>query len=126
MNGYKKLMISVLAQAMTDYIQAIKIGGLGFTEKLKRNSTEMVKKLKKDSKAFLYRTPKEKCEIETMTKGQKAKIYIFENDEESETYVFGFKFICNYIGIDPEKFRKKIKEKREDFWRDIYIKIKEM
>jgi len=40
---------------------------------------------------------------------KKAKIYIFNDLDESEEYVFGFKFICRYIGLDPLRFRKKIK-----------------
>jgi len=40
---------------------------------------------------------------------KKAEIYIFNDLDESEEYVFGFKFICRYIGLDPLRFRKKIK-----------------
>lgn len=120
--GYKELMISVLAQAITDYIQAVRVGGINFKEELSNKYIQMSKAKKKDI------DKKELREIEAMTKGEEAKCYIFDDDSytESENYVFGFKFICSFIGMDPEKFRKRIKEKREEFWRDIYAKIKEM
>lgn len=114
MNGYKKLMTSVLAQAITDYIQAVKVGGLNFSKRLKKDGVRGKK------------TSKEKLAIEAMTRGNAAKVYIFDNSMYSEEYVFGFKFICTYLGIDPKKFRKRIKEKREEFWKDIYARIKEM
>ena len=41
---------------------------------------------------------------------KKAKVYIFDDTSESEEYVFGFKFVCKYIGLDPAKFREKIKK----------------
>lgn len=124
--GYRALMISVLAQAITDYIQAVRVGGIDFTEKLKRDSIKMADEREKSRKRYIHMTSKEKLAVEAMTRGSKAKEYIFLESSESEEYVFGFKFICTYLGIDPERFRKRIKEKREDFWRDIYKKIKEM
>jgi len=114
MNGYKKLMTSVLAQAMTDYIQAVKVGGINFSKRLEKENFRGKK------------TSKEKYVIEAMTRGNAAKAYIFDDSRNSEGYVFGFRFISSCLGIDPEKFRKRIKEKREDFWKDIYAKIKEI
>ena len=119
-------MISVLAQAITDYINAVRMGGIDFTEKLKRDSIEIAKEMRKGRRAYVFMTPKERLAAKVMTRGNKAKEYIFLESRESEEYVFGFKFICTYLGIDPERFRKRIKEKREEFWRDIYQKIKEM
>jgi len=114
-DGYKNLMTAVLTQMITDYIHAIKIGGINFEEKLSRDRIEMKKIKKKNCDAKMVRS------VNAMTRGEEAKYYIFEDFEESEKYVFGFKFICSYIGLDPEKFRKRIKEKREEFWKDIHI-----
>lgn len=119
-DGYRNLMTSVLAQSMTDYIQAVRVGGLDFRGKLARDRIEVDRMKKRDCDTKLLR------DIETMTRGEEAKHYIFNNSNHSEKYVFGFKFICTYLGIDPERFREKIKEKREEFWKDIYKKIKEM
>ena len=115
-DGYKGLMTAVLAQSMTDYIQAVKVGGLNFSKKLK---TELAKI--GDTKARDLE-PKLKRNIKVMTRGESAKCYIFDDSEESRGYVFGFEFICTYIGLDPGRLRKKIKEKREKFWKDIYAK----
>ena len=41
---------------------------------------------------------------------KKAEIYIFSDMNESEEYVFGFKFICSYIGLDPTRLREKVKK----------------
>ena len=112
-DGYKKLMIGVLAQQILCYIKAIRVGGLNFPEKLKQALAKVGATRVKDLE------PKLRRHIEAMTSGELAKYYIFADSEESEEYVFGFKFICSYIGIDPERFRKKIREKREDFWNDI-------
>ena len=123
--GYRALMISVLAQAITDYIQAVRVAGLDFRKKLKKVSfdldlTDILQGVK------IIRSPKERLDIEAMTRGEEAKTYIFEDSKEYRVYVFGFTFICTYLGIDPGRFRKRIKEKREEFWRDIYQKVKEM
>ena len=42
-----------------------------------------------------------------------AEIYIFRNDKESDEYVFGFNSTCKHIEIDPDKFRKRLKELKE-------------
>jgi len=107
--GYKALMISVLAQAITDYIQAIRVGGFNFSKRLKADG---IKKNK---------TRKEERDLKAMARGNVAESYIFDNSKSSEEYVFGFKFICRYIEIDPERFRKRIKEKRRDFMNGVYI-----
>lgn len=125
-NGYRALMISVLAQAITDYIQAVRFGGIDFTEKLKRDSIKMGEEMKKGRKAYVLMTPKQKLSFAAMTRGNLAKDYIFEKPRESTEYVFGLGFICTYLEIEPGKFRKAIREKREDFWRDIHEKTKEM
>jgi hypothetical protein len=114
-DGYKKLMIAVLTQMIIDYIHAIKIGGLNFGKMLNKDRIKIKKTGKKNCDAEMLRN------VDTMTRGEEARYYIFEDFRESEEYVFGFKFICSYIGLDPEKFRKKIKEKREEFWKDIHI-----
>ena len=125
MDGYKKLMTSVLTQAITDYIQAVKVGGIKFSKKLKKevfdlNMDDILQGIR------LTRSNKESHNITAMTRGNKAKEYIFDTSEDSTDYVFEFKFICTYLGIDPEKFRKRIKEKREKFWKDVYARIREM
>jgi len=100
---------------ITDYIHAIKIGGINFEKKLNRDRIKIKKAKKKNFNAKMIRN------INTMTRGEEAKYYIFEDFQESEDYVFGFKFICSYLGLDPKKFRKRIKEKREEFWKDIKV-----
>lgn len=44
---------------------------------------------------------------------------------KSDEYVFGFKFVCSYLGLDPIKFRKKIKELRIKHIKELQSKIKE-
>ena len=114
--GDKKLMTAVLAQVMTDYIQAVKVGGLDFSKKLKKEIAKISKAKKKNCDLKKLR------KIELMTRGENAKCYIFDDSDESRGYVFGFEFICTYIGLDPGRLRKRIKEKREEFWKDIYAK----
>lgn len=116
MNGEKELMTAVLASILKDYIHAVKVGGLDFSKKLKKEQTK-IDKMKK-----VNCNPKTLRKVELMSRGEDAKHYIFDDSKESEEYVFGFKFICTYIGLDPEKFRKAIKEKREEFWKDVYAK----
>lgn len=47
--------------------------------------------------------------LKTSLRYKQAEIYIFNDMDESEEYVFGFKFVCKYIGLDPLRFREKIK-----------------
>jgi len=42
-----------------------------------------------------------------------ARAYIFINGYYSNNHFFGFDFICRFIGLDPERMRMRIKEKRE-------------
>jgi len=116
MNGYKNLMTAVLAQQLTDYIKAVKVGRLGFSKEYEKELAIMRRARDKDL------SPRQRRYKKTMTRGEEAKYYIFADSKESENYVFGFKFICTYLGLDPERFRQKIKEKREKFWKDIYGK----
>lgn len=116
MNGYKNLMTAVLANVISDYIKAVNVGGLDFSKKLKKERVKLKNIKQKDL------TSKQKRNIEAMARGEDAKHYIFDDSDESENYVFGFKFICTFIGLNPEKFRKKIREKREEFWKDVYAK----
>ncbi len=66
--------------------------------------------------------------IKSVRKGGKPaevpRAYIFENNKESTEYVFGFNFICTYIGLDPIRLRRKIKEMRTEQWADIYKSCK--
>lgn len=48
--------------------------------------------------------------IKSSIRHKQAKAYIFSDVSESEEYVFGFKFICTLIGLDPSRLRKKIKK----------------
>jgi len=128
MDPYENLMIAVLAQAITDYIQAIKVGGLDFSEQLRRRSQGIVdgRTLGQGKEAFIFMSHKEKRELTAMSRGNVAKTWIFDHSSVSEEYVFGFEFICSYFGLEPQKFRKRITEKREEFWHGIYDKIREM
>lgn len=105
-------MISVLAQTITDYIHAINIGGVDFQTKLK---SERIKIMKEKG---------EERRIKIMSRGQAAKCYIFDDTKASDNYIFGFKFICRYLSIDPERFREKIRGKREEFWKNIFKNIR--
>jgi len=50
----------------------------------------------------------------TLTRGREAMTYLFDDSKESDNYVFGFNFICRYIGIDPVRFRKAIRALRKE------------
>ena len=39
-----------------------------------------------------------------------AKAYLFSDGPESTDYVFGFRFICQSLGIDYRKIRKHLSE----------------
>lgn len=39
-----------------------------------------------------------------------ARRWIFEETKSSREYVFGFRFICSYIGLDPDTIRNAIKK----------------
>ena len=80
---YKRLMIAVMEKLISDYIY----------EKRKRKNQNT-------------------GEIEDNPEFIQARNYIFEDNNYSDNYVFGFKFICRYINLDPKKMRKNIHERR--------------
>lgn len=82
MDGYNRLMISVLATQLKDYLSFCK------------------------------------------RKKEQAEVYLFDDSKESDDYVLGFKFICKHIGIDPLRFRKKIKSIRKEDIKEILGKAK--
>lgn len=45
--------------------------------------------------------------------------------EKSDEHVFGFKFICKYLGLDPTRFREKIKELKKKQIKEIQARIKD-
>lgn len=109
----RKLMISVLATQIQDYLRAKEI-----TEHLEDAHYVAISK-RRDKK-----TGREQRMTSTLTRGLAAQSYIFDDTWDSENYVFGFKFICSYIELDPTKFREAIRDlKREDI-RDARLRAK--
>jgi hypothetical protein len=96
----QKLMIAVLATQIQDYLYA-----RGTTDDIEGEHLKSVRGKRWRRK----RTPKEQRRVALLTRGLTAKAYIFDDTWESENYVFGFIFICSYIGLDPEKFRTAIR-----------------
>lgn len=80
--GMRNLMIAVLDVNIKDYMNTFR------RKRLKNKGQQQARELR----------------------NWKAKSYIFNDGQESEGYVFGFKFICKYLGLDPERMRNKIKE----------------
>jgi hypothetical protein len=101
----QKLMIAVLATQIQDYLYA-----RGTTDDIEGDHLKAVGGNRWTKK----KTPKEKLRVALLTRGLKARAYIFDDGWESENYVFGFKFICSYIGLDPEKFRTAIRALRKE------------
>lgn len=108
----RKLMIGVLATQIQDYLYAKEIA-----DNIEREYLKSIKRGLKKSGAELRRTA-------ALSRGVRAMTYIFDNSNGSENYVFGFKFICRYIGLDPERFRTAIRALRMDTIRAIRDEIK--
>ena len=108
---HRKLMISVLATQIQDYLYAKETA-----ENIAAAHMQAV--LKGTSRK--QRTAKELRRTTMLTRGLKAMSYIFEDTWESENYVFGFKFICRYIELEPEKFRKAIWALKREHVRGIW------
>jgi len=103
----ENIMLAVLGTQIQDYINAIEIGGDRFLE----------------TSDFKYeRLPDKKKEA--IDRGMRAKYYIFD-DPNSDNYVFGFNFICRYIGLDPDKLKTNIKLLKKKTLKDLYERIKE-
>lgn len=123
-DGYKDLMIGVLVTQIEDYILARDIFGKTFPKIKRRTPLNPTGRPKKGSN-IKKRGPltkeerKEKERRRFLTRGEAAKEYIFENDSESDNYVFGLNFICRYIGLDPERLRKRLKELRAERLGDL-------
>ena len=96
-NHCRKLMISVLATQIQDYLYAKEI-----TDHIEREYSRSIKRGQKKSGVELRRTA-------ALYRGVRAMAYIFDNSNGSDNYVFGFKFICRYIGLDPGRFQAAIR-----------------
>ena len=139
MDPEKNLMTAVLATQIQDYINAREITDFSFMDKiarLEKDIKRLIRKLPQDKEKQCYNETEsmerkirlKQCNLEIATKhrkktivsqGRSAEIYIFENNEESDNHVFGFNFICRYLELDPEKFRKKIRELRLQHIREL-------
>lgn len=135
----KNLMTAVLATQIQDYINARELTDFPFMDKIGRLEKQikiLIRKLAKDKEKQYYkeaermeqkiRLKQRNLEIAAkhrkktiVSQGRSAEIYIFENNEESDNYVFGFNFICRHLELDPEKFRKKIRELRLQHIREL-------
>lgn len=139
MDPEKNLMTAVLATQIQDYINAREMTNFSFVEEVRRLEREIKKLIRHlvQAKEKEYHNEAEHIEQKIMLKrselsiakahrrkkivlkGRSAEIYIFENNEESDNYVFGFNFISRYLELDPERFRKKIRELRLENIRDL-------
>jgi len=139
MDPEKNLMTAVLTTQIQDYINAREITNFSFVEEVGRLDREIIKLIRHlvQAKEKEYHNKAEQIEQKIMfkrcelsiakahrrkkiaSKGRSAEIYIFENNEESDNYVFGFNFICRYLELDPERFRKKIRELRLENIREL-------
>ncbi len=61
-----------------------------------------------------YRIQKKIRGQKTLGRGRLAEIYLFDDSYESDNYVFGFSYICRYIGLDPKRMRQKIREIKQE------------
>lgn len=48
---------------------------------------------------------------------REAEYYFFNNDKESLNYIFGFIFICKFLGIDYKKIRQELKNETNSIFR---------
>lgn len=147
-SGYEKLMISLLAQQVMDYINAREVTDFSFEKEVIKLQKQinpdskklaMLRKLRSDNLDDMIKNIEAEIEFIKLNKklsnleckkklfglGESARVYIFENSKESKEYVFGFEFICTYFGLDPERFRKKIKELRRKQIKELRGLIKE-
>jgi len=104
----EKLMISVLTRQIIDYLNSISISEKLYGKAIQPSELKLYDGRGKGS--GLKKNKRTKRKYAELNRGQKAEAYIFNNDRNSEFYVFGFKFICKHIGLDPERLRKRIKE----------------
>jgi len=82
---YKNLMIAVMEELISDYI---------YKKRKRRNQNT--------------------GEIEDNPEFIQARNYIFEDNNYSDNHVFGFKFICRYINMNPDYMRERIKKRRNE------------
>lgn len=52
--------------------------------------------------------------LKMLSIGLNAYHYIFIDNWESDNYIFGFNFICRYIGLDPKRMRDKVREIKQE------------
>jgi len=97
-----KFMISVLATQIQDYLYA-----KGITDDIEGEHLKSIGGKCKEKSARELRKTK------VLSRGLKAMVYIFDDTWSSDNYVFGFKFICRHIGLDPGRFRKAIRRLRQ-------------
>jgi len=147
-DGYEKLMISILTQQIMDYINAREVTDFSFEQEILKlqeqinpdsKKLDTLRKMRSDNLDDMIKNIESEIEFIKLNKklsklkhkkqlfghGENARIYIFENKKESNEYVFGFEFICNYFGLDPEKFRKKIEALRQEHIKKLREVIKE-
>ena len=139
MDPEKNLMTAVLATQIQDYINAREMTNFSFVQEVGKVEREIKKLFKhllqakekeyhKEAEHIEQKIMLKRSELsiakahrrkEIVLKGRTAEIYIFENNEESDNYVFGFNFICRHLGLEPERFRKKIRELRAKHIREL-------
>ena len=108
-----KFMISVLATQIQDYLYA-----KGITDDIEGEHLKSIAGKCKE------KSPKDLRKTKMLSCGLKAMAYIFDDTWQSENYVFGFKFICRYIGLDPEKFRAAIRALRKEHVNGIWDQVR--
>jgi len=119
MDGERKLMVAALAQRIQDYVNAKGESG----DRLADEIESLERDIKKQTYLYVERSETGKLHRRkrAVRRGVEAEHYIFDNNEESNNYVFGFNFICKTIGLDPNRFRRKIKELRQEKIREFRI-----
>jgi len=108
----RKLMTSVLATQIQDYLYA-----KGITDDIEG---ERARSIQRGIQWIGKKPSKELRKTAVLTRGLAAMAYIFEDTWESGNYVFGFKFICRCIELEPEKFRIAIRRLKMEHIRGIW------
>ena len=96
----RKIMTSVLSTQIQDYIYGKQMSPRSIGEEL-REAIKNTSGIARDRST----------RIRGLRRAEQAHSYIFLDSQESEEYIFGFIFVCQYLGFDPKRLRMAIKRR---------------
>uniref|UniRef100_A0A6M3X655 Uncharacterized protein n=1 Tax=viral metagenome TaxID=1070528 RepID=A0A6M3X655_9ZZZZ len=93
----RKIMTSVLSVQIQDYIYGVRL-----------NAGPVGKELRRERKDKTGIAKDRATRVTGLRRAEQAYEYLFVDSKESGEYVFGFRFICSFLGFDYVRLRAAI------------------